>query len=187
MIVPPTISKVPRVCSKGVNAVTNRLSPSASMSFAASPEDGNDNGVLTSVPRLSSIATGQSFTGLYFLCFHSELRSNIPSFTSGGWLIYLIYLILISMLIAASAIDLELWIIPVSMCWLVSVLALIGCAIAGYLIDPKLIRGYRLLPFASADTGALAAGAAAGLGISMLLLVTGLLQRSYEYEDENQQ
>ena len=42
------------------------------------------------------------------------------------------------------------------------------------------------MPVASADTGALAAGAAIGLIISLILLATGLIKRSYESQEEQQ-
>jgi len=85
--------------------------------------------------------------------------------------------------IAASAIDLELWIIPLSICWLVTAAGFIGSAVCVYIIDPAVIRAYSLLPSATANTGALAVGATAGLVISLVLLVSGVLKRSYDSED----
>ncbi|MCU0917293.1 MAG: A24 family peptidase [Planctomycetes bacterium] len=82
--------------------------------------------------------------------------------------------------IAASGIDLELWIIPLSLCWFVTVVGLVGSAVGGYLIAPQLLRTCSVLPVASPGTGALALGAALGLGLSWLLLRTGILRRSYE-------
>jgi leader peptidase (prepilin peptidase)/N-methyltransferase len=84
--------------------------------------------------------------------------------------------------IAASAIDLEYWIIPLCICWFVTAAGLIGSAVGVYIIDPALIRAYSLLPSASANTGALAVGATAGLAISWVLLASGLVKRSYEPE-----
>jgi leader peptidase (prepilin peptidase)/N-methyltransferase len=91
-----------------------------------------------------------------------------------------VHLVLLSAFIAASGIDLELWIIPLSICWFVTVVGLVGSSVAGYAIHPDVISEYRLFPVASGGTGALAVGAAVGLGISWLLLRTGLLRRSYE-------
>ncbi len=59
---------------------------------------------------------------------------------------------------------------------------MIGSALGVYIIDHSLIRAYLLLPGATAKTGSLAVGAAIGLGISMVLLATGLIKRSYESE-----
>jgi len=56
----------------------------------------------------------------------------------------------------------------------------IGSAAAEYIIDPVAIKADWLLPAASPRTGALALGAAIGLGLGWLLLRTGVLKRSYE-------
>jgi len=125
------------------------------------------------------LLTGSVFLGLYIIYFHMSLRPVLHGI-HGGWFVYALHLILLSAFIAASGIDLELWIIPLSICWLVTAAGLIGSAVAGYVIHPQVILEYKLLPLASAKTGALALGAAVGLGISGLLLRTGLLKRSYE-------
>jgi leader peptidase (prepilin peptidase)/N-methyltransferase len=130
--------------------------------------------------------TGLTFVFTYYLFFRSYLRTGIPAFLSGGWLIYLVTIVLLSALIAASAIDLELWIIPIWVCWVITAVGIVASALAPLLIDYKLIRGYHLLPYASAGTAALALGAAVGLGISLLLLVTGLLKRSYDFPEETE-
>ncbi len=130
------------------------------------------------------LLTGLVFVFTYYLFFRSYLLAGVPAFLSGGWLLYLVTIILLSALIACSAIDLELWIIPLSVCWVITIVGIVGSALAPLLIDYKLIRGYHLLPYASADTAALALGGAIGLGISMLLLVTGLLKQSYDFADD---
>ncbi len=63
--------------------------------------------------------------------------------------------ILLAAFVAASGIDLELWIIPLSICWLVTAVGLIGSTIGGYIIQPEVIADYSLLPLASAKTGEL--------------------------------
>jgi len=130
------------------------------------------------------LLTGLTFVFTYWLFFRSYLRAGIPQFLSGGWLIYLVTIILLSALIASSAIDLELWIIPISVCWIITVVGIIGSASAPLLIHHKVIRGYHLLPYASAKTAALALGAAVGLAISWLLLATGLIKRSYDFPED---
>jgi leader peptidase (prepilin peptidase)/N-methyltransferase len=131
--------------------------------------------------------TGLVFLGLFFLYFRTDIRAGIPTFSNGGWLIYLLHIILLGALIAASAIDLELWIIPLSICWFVTLVGLIGSAVGVFIIDPTIIRENGLLPVVSADTGALAAGAAIGLIISLVLIATGLIKRSYESDEAQQQ
>jgi leader peptidase (prepilin peptidase)/N-methyltransferase len=128
--------------------------------------------------------TALIFVGTFFLFFRTHLRAGVAPFAGGGWFIYLMTLILLSALVAASAIDLELWIIPLSLCWFVTGAGLAGSAVGQFVINPSVIRGYALLPVASADTGSLAIGAVIGTIISLLLLVTGCIKRSYEWEAE---
>jgi leader peptidase (prepilin peptidase)/N-methyltransferase len=133
------------------------------------------------------LLTGLVFVGTYFLFFESGLRHGIPAFLSGGWILYLISVILFSSLIACSAIDLELWIIPLSICWFATAAGLIGGAITPLLIHPATIRHYFMLPTTTdlifinhTTVASLTTGATIGLGISMLLLATGILKRSYD-------
>jgi len=129
------------------------------------------------------LLTGLVFTSLFILYFRIDLRAGVGSFLGGGWFIYLFHIILLASFLAASAIDLELWVIPVYICWFVTAAGVIGSGVGVYIIDPAVIRSYALLPSASAGTGSLAAGAVAGLAISWLLLATGLIKRSYESAD----
>jgi len=132
---------------------------------------------------LIELLTGSVFLGLFILYFRTGFLPDMEPFWAGGWFIYLLHITLLAAFIAASAIDLELWVIPLSICWLVTAAGFIGSAAGGYLIDPLVIREYWLLPIATAKTGSLAVGATAGLVISLVLLATGLLKRSYETED----
>ncbi len=129
------------------------------------------------------LLTGLIFLGLFILYFQFNLQDGLNPFLKGGWSIYLLHIIMLGAFIAASAIDLELWIIPLSICWFVTIAGFIGSAVCVYIIDPALIRTYSLLPSASPDTGALAVGATAGLVISLALIMSGLLKRSYESEN----
>ncbi len=129
---------------------------------------------------LVELLTGLIFLGLFILYFQVNLRDGIKLDGGGSWFIYLLHIIMLGAFIAASAIDLEYWIIPLSICWFVTAAGFIGSAVGVYIIDPTLIRAYSLLPSASADTGALAVGAMAGLAISLLLLVSGCIKRSYD-------
>ncbi|UCD53685.1 MAG: prepilin peptidase [Phycisphaerales bacterium] len=128
------------------------------------------------------LLTGSVFLGLYLLLFHTAVRPGMQ--VEGGWFVYCLYLVLVAAFIAGSGIDLELWIIPLSICWLVTAAGLAGSAVGGYLIAPKLLARYSLLPVASPATGALALGGAVGLAVSLGLLQTGLLRRSYEVSEE---
>jgi len=131
------------------------------------------------------LLTGLMFSGIFYLFFRTPLRAGVPGFLDGGWIIYLVTIIMLAAFIAASAIDLELWVIPLYICWFVTAVGLIGSAVGAYVIEPAVIRYYLLLPSATATTGSLALGAAIGLGVSLLLVKTGLIKRSYEFEESN--
>ena len=135
------------------------------------------------------LLTALVFIGVFVLFFYTDLRQGMPSFLRGGWLIYLASIIMLAAFIAASAIDLELWIIPVSICWFVTAAGLIVSAVGAYVIEPADINTFALLPTTKAvfindvKIASITAGAVIGLAISLLLLVTGLIKRSYESED----
>jgi len=135
------------------------------------------------------LLTALVFIGVFVLYFRTDLRPGVDPFLQGGWLIYLASIIMLSAFIAASAIDLELWIIPVSICWFVTIIGLIASALGVYVIDPADITSYALLPTTKAvfindvTIASITAGAVIGLPISLLLLTTGLIKRSYESED----
>jgi len=132
------------------------------------------------------LLTAVIFLGVFICYFSVDLREGMPVFLRGGWFVYLLHIILLSAFIAASAIDLELWIIPLGICWFVTAAAFIASALGACVIDASEIAKYSLLPVASAATGSLAAGATLGLAVSGVLLMTGLLKRSYESEDSDQ-
>jgi len=128
------------------------------------------------------LLTALVFAGLFILYFRTDLRPDICPFLSGGWIIYLISVTMLAAFIAASAIDLELWVIPMSICWFVTVAGLTASSLGVYIIDPAVIGKYHLLPNASPGTASLAVGAAIGLAVSWLLMQAGLIKRSYEYD-----
>jgi leader peptidase (prepilin peptidase)/N-methyltransferase len=134
------------------------------------------------------LLSGLVFVGVFVLYFRSELRSGVPSFLSGGWFLYLISIILLSALVAASAIDLELWIIPLSICWFATAAGVLASALAPLVIHPATIGHYFLMPttdnlilVSHTTVASLTAGATIGLGVSLLLLATGLIKRSYDF------
>ncbi len=125
------------------------------------------------------LLTALIFVGLYLVYFHFDLRKGVGGFYQTGFFLYLIQIIMISAFIAASAIDLELQVIPLSICWLVTAAGIIGSALAVYVYPFENIRFYNLFPSASAKTGILAAGAFIGLITSLLLLFKGIITTSY--------
>jgi leader peptidase (prepilin peptidase) / N-methyltransferase len=123
--------------------------------------------------------TAVLFVAVYVIYFQTSLRKGIGGFLDSGYLLYAVHIIMLSALLAASAIDLELWVIPLSICWFVTVIGLAGSAVAGFVYDPTIINGYDLFPTASAKVAILAAGALVGFFISLLLLFTGIVKESY--------
>ena len=137
------------------------------------------------------LLTGLFFIAVFILYFIASVRrfefgdiTGFGMFTAGGWSFYIVHMVLIAAFIAASAIDLELWVIPLSLCWFVTAVGLLGSALVGFVIDPAVVSTYDLLPVGSAATCALAAGGAVGLGISLLCLAKGIFKVSYEGEEE---
>ncbi len=124
------------------------------------------------------LLTGSVFLGLYWVYFHTAF--HVSTIVAGGLFIYVLDVILLAAFIAGSGIDLEFWIIPLSICWLVTAVGLVGSAVGGYVISPADIKDLALLPVATPMTGALALGAAVGLGVSLILLKTGVLKPSYQ-------
>jgi leader peptidase (prepilin peptidase)/N-methyltransferase len=95
------------------------------------------------------LLTGSVFTGLFILYFRTDLRPSAGPFAESGWFVYLLHIILLGSLIAASAIDLELWVIPISICWFATAVGLVGCGVGAYVIDPARITQRLLLPSTS--------------------------------------
>ncbi len=132
---------------------------------------------------MMELLTALMFVLLYVLYFRFEIKSGLGTFFGGGWYIYLVHIILISAFLAASAIDLELWVIPISICWLVSAVGIASGTLAGLIYGSRAIETYNLFPTAAAGTCALSAGALVGLVLALVLLAAGVLRRSYESEE----
>ncbi|MHC5061524.1 MAG: prepilin peptidase, partial [Planctomycetota bacterium] len=137
------------------------------------------------------LLTALLFVGVFVLYFIIEYRrlgidapAGIGVFLEGGWLVYLNVMVLLAGLMVASAIDLELWVIPLQVCWFVTAVGLITASVGVYLVEPAVIWTYELWPSASARAGAITLGAAIGLVISLVLLGTGVIKRSYQSETD---
>ena len=133
------------------------------------------------------LLTALMFLAFFYLYFTVKIRNfqmngftGLEGFTHGGWLMYAADVLLVSALIAASGIDLQLWIIPLSVCWFATIVGLICSASAGFLIAPEEIRTFDIFPVASAFEGVLSLGAGIGMIISLLALKFKIIRRSYE-------
>lgn len=129
------------------------------------------------------LLTACLFVGLYWAYFMGSIRSGLPPFEEGGWIIYLGHISLIGMLLAASLIDAEHFIIPLPICYFIVVVGLVIAAVAGQIVDVPAEKFWRVGPYALARSGAAGLGATIGLAVSFCLLKAGLIKRSfYEFE-----
>ena len=135
------------------------------------------------------------FGGLYMCFFWFQYRqtglvgstATQQFFAGGGWLFYMAIATVFAVFLAASAIDMERWIIPLELCWFVTIVGLIASGVAEYVIGSEIISQYDLFPTVAASPrfAALIIGGAIGLGISLILLFMGIIKPSYEMlEDE---
>lgn len=151
------------------------------------------NMLITPRYMIIELFTGLLFVAVFALYFiYGENRFGltdkigIEAFHAGGWVFYLMHIALLCCLLAASAIDLELWVIPLSLCWFCTIVGLVGTAVGRTIVgvgphDSLIIGFYKNFPMVKATTiTSLSAGAGIGLIISMVLLMTGLIKRSYE-------
>jgi leader peptidase (prepilin peptidase)/N-methyltransferase len=104
-------------------------------------------------------------------------------FFKGGWLVYLNAVVLICAFLAASAIDLELWIIPLGICWFVTAVGMAAGTLAGFVIEPAQIDIYQLFPTVGTKTAAVSFGAALGLIFSLAGLWSGMIKPSYPMQE----
>lgn len=137
------------------------------------------------------LLTASVFVGLFVLYFIVGVRSfeidgsgGLGAFLNGGWLLYVVHIALFSGFLAASAIDMELWVIPIFICWFVTAVGVVGSALGRVLIGSEVVDQYYLFPAAGGETGAIAAGAMIGICISLVALKTGIFKASYECEFE---
>ena len=136
-------------------------------------------------PFVIEFLTGMVFLGVFLWYFRANQVRELPAFADLGWLIYLVHIILLCALIVASAIDLELQIIPLQICWFVTGVAIVGMTGAAAALGRQGAVP-SLIPIAGPVTGALATGGMAGLAISLVLLSRGMIQRSYESKSDTE-
>ena len=134
------------------------------------------------------LLTALLFAGFYLWVFWLSKRTigvegatAMVQFFNGGWLFFLVNITLIAVFLAASAIDMELWIIPLELCWFVTIVGLIGSVAAGFLYDTETIVKLEIFPIVvGPKLAAVTVGSAAGLMISLIGLFTGIIKPSYE-------
>ena len=113
---------------------------------------------------------------------------GLEAFFNGGWIFYIVHMVLLASFVAASAIDLELWVIPLSICWFSTAVSFVGSAAGSVVasrtpIGPHIIGHYEIFKCGPGTIEALAIGAVVGLVLALMGLASGLLKRSYESEE----
>ncbi len=140
---------------------------------------------------LIELLTAILVLGLYLWLFVFQYRQTgidgdtpMNRFFNGGYLVYLNFIALFAVLLAASVIDLKHWIIPIGLCWFAAAVAIAASVIAPFFISPDVIERCQLFPQASPSQAAWAVGAAIGLIFALTALKTGILKTSYPMPDD---
>ena len=131
------------------------------------------------------LLTGLLFVGFYWTYFQIAARSGMPTFAQGGWLVYGGHMVLISALMASSLVDLEHWIIPRQIPYLVTAIGAVLSMIWPYVIQGTAEQLWRIAPYATPRMAAAGLGAAIGLALSCLLIRLGVLTSSFAECDED--
>lgn len=113
--------------------------------------------------------------GLY-LCYYEPrlgLRHGAGR-VEDTWPMYAAHAALVCALLVCWAVDVEHWIVPLEVCWVVSLVGIISSA-----AKPMAGPPYDWMPVISPATGAMTVAAFAGLAIAILLQRRGILQQSF--------
>jgi leader peptidase (prepilin peptidase)/N-methyltransferase len=143
---------------------------------------------------LVELATAVLLAGLTYVYFFTDLR---PSFAGAGvaaaWPVLMVHLVLVAMMIGATMIDAKLFIIPLSLPWIATAVAVIGLPLAvglGWVPTEALgpaeaARSWeQLVPYEPGVTPWLAVGGCLGLLLAVVLLRLGVLPLSFADEVE---
>ena len=143
---------------------------------------------------LVELATAVLFGGLTYAYYFTGLR---PAFAGSGvaatWPVLAVHLTLIACMVAATMIDAKLYIIPLSLPWLASAVAVVGLPLAVGLgwVPTELVRladarqaWEQLLPAAAGPAALSAIGGSIGLALAVLLLRLKVLPLSFADEVE---
>ncbi|MFW6061097.1 MAG: prepilin peptidase [Phycisphaeraceae bacterium] len=132
---------------------------------------------------LVEAATALMFGGLAAIYYLTDVRS---AFYDAGfaatWPALLVHLVLIAALIAATVIDARLFIIPLSIPWVATVVAVIVLPVATAMGGLTVLEG--IVPTTGARGLGAALGGVGGVALAFGLLQTGLLPRSFDEMEE---
>ncbi len=139
------------------------------------------------------LTTAILFGGLYlfffwYQCRQTGLVGSFPMdrfFGAGGWLFYLAVMTLVATFLAASAIDMELFIIPLEMCWFVTLIGLICASVAEFVVGSEALSLFPSV-LTAPKMAAITLGGMIGLILSLIGLKTGLIKPSYEMDEQKE-
>ncbi len=135
---------------------------------------------------LIEAATAALFGGLYAAYYLTDLRPELAAAGPGDtWPVLLMHLVLVAALLAATLIDARLFIIPLQIPWLVTLVAVLVLPSAVALGWQPLMPG--VIPVMGPAALATATGALAGLALAVVLLMARVLPRSFDDEPEQEQ
>jgi leader peptidase (prepilin peptidase)/N-methyltransferase len=139
---------------------------------------------------LVELATMVLWGGLFLAYFVAHWNMVPPSWVHGAgvvafetdWPIYVWHCLLCSALLAAAAIDADLFIIPLSIIWMIGILGIAGSLLIG---TPLMRADFATVPWLGGwPLAKPVLGAALGLVIANVLLLKKILPRSYPWELE---
>jgi leader peptidase (prepilin peptidase)/N-methyltransferase len=114
-------------------------------------------------------ATAIRVGGLYAVYYMLRLRGQQAGELEQTWPMFAAHAALLCGLLVCSVVDIELWIVPLEVCWVVSVA---GVAAATAAPHP-------FMPSVGSDAGLVALAAAVGLAVAWLLQRAGVLRPSF--------
>jgi leader peptidase (prepilin peptidase) / N-methyltransferase len=124
---------------------------------------------------LVEATTGLLLGGLYACYYILEVRSGVGAFND-SWLMFLSHAALLCGLLACAAVDIDHWIVPLEICWFVSLFGIV----AATAMPPS----EELLPRVGPVMGAAGVAMMIGIGIGLLLLRWGLIRPSFIDADD---
>ncbi|MGC9455323.1 MAG: prepilin peptidase [Phycisphaerae bacterium] len=117
---------------------------------------------------LIELATACVVAGLYVCYFVLDIRAGAGEFVE-SWGMYVPHAALLCGLLVCAVVDVQYWLVPLEVCWVV----------AGFGLVFSAVLPHQWMPTVSPPAAAASVAAAAGLGISVVLQHFGVLRQSF--------
>ena len=114
------------------------------------------------------LVTALLVVGLFAAYYIFAIRGGAGTFEE-SWPMYAAHAALVCGLLACSAVDIEHWIVPLEVCWVVSAIGIISATAAPH----------AWMPGVSPQTGAMSLAAGVGIIVAIILQKRGLIQQSF--------